>query len=269
MPSRSDVRSTHVWRGTLAAALLNAFGSPLDLVVGRGIAELPWWPAVLSSAVGLTMAGVLLTRRGALGVRLGSLLFIVNNTAVVLAFWVTSAHHAAAGNQFALFQGNKLGALVAALLAPGLWAGIVGIASLIGTALIKLYALHPSPPLLEAETWVLLVFGVFGLVLLGYRLRGQAKEKQSLDARAAAEAVAITARTFLAVRDLANTPLQTIEFTNALLRTRNPELLPLLDRIQRSLEKLRQLNSMLQQYEPKIEWKSGEESFDSVARLEP
>src|SRR4030095_12427251 len=115
---KPELRTAHVWRGTLVAGRLNTCGSPLDILVGRQIPEYPLWPAILSSVVGLTVIGVLLARRRFVGVRTGSLLFVVNNTAVVAQLWVTSGFYAAAAPHWTPFQANKLGALAVALLAP-------------------------------------------------------------------------------------------------------------------------------------------------------
>jgi phosphoglycerate-specific signal transduction histidine kinase len=62
------------------------------------------------------------------------------------------------------------------------------------------------------------------------------------------------ARTFLALRDFTNTPLQTIELTSHLVRARCPEMGPVLDRIDRSISRLYRLNRALAVYESRIDW---------------
>jgi hypothetical protein len=51
------------------------------------------------------------------------------------------------------------------------------------------------------------------------------------------------------VRDLANTPLQTVELSVAMLRRQAPHLGSIIDRIERALDRLRLLSTTLSQYE--------------------
>ena len=62
------------------------------------------------------------------------------------------------------------------------------------------------------------------------------------------------ARTFLALRDFTNTPLQTIELAAKIVRKRCPEMTPTLDRIDRSIDRLYRLNHAFSVYESQIEW---------------
>jgi hypothetical protein len=76
------------------------------------------------------------------------------------------------------------------------------------------------------------------------------------------------ARAFLAVRDLANTPLQTITSATAALRAQLPEAQrATLDRIDRALAQLHELAAVLREHEQHMDWKPGEEAIDSLQHL--
>jgi hypothetical protein len=53
-----------------------------------------------------------------------------------------------------------------------------------------------------------------------------------------------------------NTPLQVIELSTGLLRQSKEPPEPILDRIDRSVESLREINTLLIQHEKEIEWRS-------------
>jgi hypothetical protein len=75
------------------------------------------------------------------------------------------------------------------------------------------------------------------------------------------------ARMSLAVRDLANTPLQTLELTLELLRRSDADP-TIVERLSRSLQRLRRLNELLASYEQDVVWTARQESFDAVRVLE-
>jgi hypothetical protein len=65
-----------------------------------------------------------------------------------------------------------------------------------------------------------LIFAIFGAVLLVYRLRGLACERDVLRLQVEAAAADHVARDFLRLRDYANTPIQTIVFATEVRRVR-------------------------------------------------
>ena len=88
---------------------------------------------------------------------------------------------------------------------------------------------------------------------------------------AGAEALAIAetdgarddARVLLAVRDLSNTPVQTIAFAAAAARRMHPDIGPLMDRVDRSLGKLRALDRQLRGHDDSVQWTQRDESIDA------
>jgi hypothetical protein len=257
-------------RGVLAAALLNTFGSPVELLIGKSV-WLPWWPPLSSAAVGAVTAALVLLigRRRPLGLWWISLLFVVNTVAIVGALWITSGYYAASRGYWIPFQANKLGMLAAAIVAPAIAAGAISIGLFGGTALVRIARFDDEvrARLPIGEPFALLVFAGFALALLVYRVRALALEREAARAHAESDILAATALRFLAIRDLANTPIQTIDLNGKLARRQAPELAPLLDRIDRAVARLRELNDLLRAYDEKVDWKPGAESFAAATRL--
>ena len=210
-----DLGATHAWRGAFVAATLNAVAMPGDFLLARDIPNMPWYPSAVSALVGVGLLVVLLIRRQRATVRLGSVVFLVNTVAILVALWITSGYWAAADKSWTPFQANKLGALAVALLAPKLGVGLASIAGFAATAVGKFYVLDPGIQrrFPVGEPWVILFYALFGSVLLAYRLRGVTLERETLRLQAEAAAAEQLARTFLRLRDYANTPIQTIAFT--------------------------------------------------------
>jgi hypothetical protein len=221
----------------------------------------------MSAVVGASLVVLLLIRRQRATVGLGSVVFLVNTAAILVALWITSGYWASAGRPWTPFQANKLGALAVPLMAPELAVGIAAIAGFVVTAIGKFYSLDPDVrrgfPV--GEPWIVLAFGLFGSVLLAYRLRGLHLEREMLRMHAEAAAAEQLTRASLRVRDYANTPIQTIAFTIELLRARNPELGSVLDRMERALERLRELGRALSRHEAAHKWSAGDESLDPGA----
>jgi hypothetical protein len=236
------------WRSTMVAGLLNGVGTPLDIVIGRAVPHMPWWPDVSASAIGWAIGfGLLARRKAPPSMRVCSILFVLNTTAITVALWVTGAQYAASG--IMPFQANKLGVIAAAILAPEAWAGLVSIGLYTASAVVQLMTLAPAlRGGFALEPGAMLVFGAFSILLLTDRLRRTASERRLLVARAEADAALKLADLSLRVRDLSNTPLQTIMLETALIRDEDASLAPRLDRIDRALQRLTALNRELDDY---------------------
>ena len=114
------------------------------------------------------------------------------------------------------------------------------------------------------EPWFILIYALFGGVLLIYRLRGLALEREMLRVQADAAATEQLARTVVRLRDYTNTPIQTIVFTTELLRAKTHDLKPTLDRLERAVAKLTELSQALTSYENAHKWSPGDESLDAT-----
>ena len=165
------------------------------------------------------------------------------------------------------FQANKLGALAAAMLAPELGVGLASIAGFAAIALGKSYFLDPDIQrgFPVGEPWLILIYALFAGVILVYRLRGLAIEREMLRVQAEAAASEHLAQTFLRLSDYANTPIQTIAFATKLLRAKNrDDIKPLVDRLERAVVRLKELSDALTRYQKTHHWSPGEESLDTT-----
>lgn len=70
------------------------------------------------------------------------------------------------------------------------------------------------------------------------------------------------ARAFIQLRDLVNTPFQTIDLTVQLIRQRHPEEADTLLKIENSLETLRRVDAALAKYEGSVDWEQTESFID-------
>ena len=267
MTAPPDLEARHAWRGALVAAALNAVGMPFDYFLARNIPNMPFYPSALSALVSVGLIVVLLIQRRHPTVRFSSVVFLINMLVILVALWITSGYWAPT-QAWNPFQANKLGALAVPLVAPELKVGLVSIAGLAGTAIAKFYVLDPDIQrrLPIGEPWFVLIYAMFGGVLLVYRLRGLAFERDVLRLQAEATVAADVARGFLRLRDYANTPIQTIVFATELLRRRNPELEPILRRIDRATARLMEISRALKSYESMNSWNPGDRSSGRAAQ---
>jgi len=270
MTSWRDLATRHAWRGAFAAAALNAVGMSVDWTLARDIPAMPFYPYALSVLVGIGLMGFLLIRRQRATVRLGSAAFLVNTCAILMALWITSGYWATSGTTWSPFQANELGAVTVPMLAPELGIGVASIAGFAATAVAKFYALDPviQHRLPAGEPWSVLVYALFGGVLLIFRLRGLALERDMLRAQAEAAAAEQLARTFLRLCDYTNTPIQTITFTIDLLRAKDPRLGPALDRLARASRTLAEFSHALTRHRDAHTWSPGEESLEAATKVE-
>jgi len=262
----SDLDAKQAWRGAFVAAVLNAVGMSVDFLLARDIPTMPMYPYAMSTLVGVGIIVFLLIRRPRATVRLGSAAFLANTVAILVALWITSGYWAASGRAWTPFQANKLGALAVPMLAPQLGVGLASIAGFAAMAVGKFYFLDPEihRRFPVGEPWFILIYALFAGVLLIYRLRGLALEREILRVQAEAAATEQLARTFVRLRDYTNTPIQTIAFTTELLRAKTDDLKPILDRLERAVERLSQLSHALTHYENAHKWSPGDESLDAT-----
>jgi len=261
----AEFAARHAWRAAFAAAVLNATGMTADFLLARGIPNMPIYPYAISVSVGIALMVMLLISGPHTTVRLGSAAFLVNTAVLLVGLWITSGYWATTGEAWTPFQANKLGALTVARLAPQLSVGLISIAGYTAISLGKFYFLDPaiqrSFPI--GEPWLILVYALFAGVLLVYRVRGLDVERDMLRVEAEAAASAQLARTFLRLSDYANTPIQTIALSTELLRSKNCEnAIPILDRLERSVARLKELSDTLTRYQKSHRWKPGDESLD-------
>ncbi len=252
------------WHGPAVAALLNIFGELADLVIVRSQHQ-PWWPNVASAGVSACVLALLLA--GWRSPRFVGLAFLVHNAAIVAALWITDAALARNVVTWTPFRPHELGILAVALLSPPeLSVGLANMALFAGAAVGEWASFGPelrsrTPP---GQMIVLAIYVVFGVTLLIYRLRALASERARVRAETEAAGLDRLARTLLAVRDLANSPLQTLEISAALLREDAAAVPVVVERIERAVASLRQTQQALSRYDAFVSGQRFLEAFDPL-----
>ena len=99
------------------------------------------------------------------------------------------------------------------------------------------------------------IYAALALALFFYRHRREQMSRAAAIARAEAASMQRLALSLLAVRDLTNTPLQTLRISVEHIAKGHPELAHQVHRMQRALDRLAELEHLLAPYEAAIDWK--------------
>jgi hypothetical protein len=260
-------RDKTAWRNAMVAVALNVVGMLIELAIVRTIPGVALWPALASIATAAVLLGVLIARRRTPSMALGNLVFLVNVLAIAIALWVIDGGFATSGRNWVPFQEFKLSMVTIAVLAPEAWVGALSIAGFAIAPIVQLETFAPAvrDRLAIGEPWATIAFAAFAAILLWYRIKRTALELDVALAHAKLASAEHLAKVLLAVRDRANTPLQTIAFAAETVRERHPDVGPVMDRVERSLDKLRDVDRQLRGFDVALTWTEHEESLDALA----
>jgi hypothetical protein len=267
----SEVNQARVaWRAALIAALMSAVGFPIDLLICWQLPHASCTPQIVASLLSAGVAAALLHRRERTRRNQASVAFLIVSAIVAWGLWTSNAQFAAQADFWVPFQANKLGVLTVALLMPELWVGLLSIGAYAGSAFAQWWLLEPGARDRAAagEPWAMLAYATFAAILLVQGRRRFRIERNLARAQQEAASLEQLARTLLAIRDFANTPLQTITSIADRITLQQPWLSADLAPLQRALGRLRELNQLLSHHESRLQWRPGEESFDARRVLE-
>lgn len=145
--------------------------------------------------------------------------FVIATAPFLVGMWLPQTHDLQTGKSLEPMLAHHFLLLGIAVVAPS-WRS--------GSAMIAVFTVHaialaevlsdggPSPSL-DREPWFTLVFAVFAMMLLYTRERRRKLEQRLAAAEARAQMHAQVSRVLLALRDRANTPLQTLEVAISML----------------------------------------------------
>jgi hypothetical protein len=270
--SVADERREYGRQGTILSAILvlvlSAAFEVLDLLAAG-----PGLPTLVRAAHILAAAAVvwLLVAQGKAAadrqIRGG---FVVLILPFMPYLWLDELQMQQAGIIWQPFVGHKMVSLAVALLSPGplvLSLGLIG--ALMAEASVQWWTMLAGNPRIAAgyEPWTTLITGGVACVFAWRREREFALRSRFAEARAEVEALTTLSQVFMALRDYANTPLQTLEIDLELVGRRHPEEARVLFRIRKALARLRSLMGWLTRYEARIGWIGGAASFDAEALL--
>ncbi|HLK90845.1 MAG TPA: hypothetical protein VKZ18_13185 [Polyangia bacterium] len=251
-----DAAEAH--RAAVIAALLGVVGTAMGVVGFWRVSD----PALRAVQVGgiLVNGTILLTLRGRhppYSRRQADALFLLLLVPTVVMAWMVDAARAAHGLRWVPYEPAKLSVLTLAVIAPPGWAtGAGAIAMFVGSSLIHHALLGDAvrARMSAGEPFAIIAYGVFALVLLGFKQRSYALRLELSRARAEKVAIERVARVAMALRDLANTPVQTLELIRQQLLAEGLQRRAQTDRMGRALERLRRLNDLLGPYQAAVIW---------------
>jgi hypothetical protein len=256
---RVQLSARDAWSGATIAVLFNALGMLMEMGIIRKTPGISREPAAVSAAVALILLACLAIRRKTPSLRSASIIYALNTTCVVTVLLLTNSAFAVLDKNWTPFQASKLGCLIAAMVAPEFWLGFLAILTYCLSAFAQFQFFFPpdiKARLDGAEPWPIFAFGLAGILALVYRFRRAQLEQDLARIQAQNFAIKRLAGAFLNIRDLMNTPLQVIEISTNLLRNSNGPQKPIIDSIDRSVQSLRDINSVLVQHEKEIEWQA-------------
>jgi len=247
------------WLATTIAVAFHALGMVIEIALARTIPGVSTKSAGISAMVALLLLVVLLIRRKTPSVRLASVIYLVTTVSVVTVLLLTNLQFAVLERNWQPFQAAKLGCLIAAMVAPGFWIGLLSILAYFFSALLQFELFFPpeiKAQVAASEPWPMLAFALAGVLALVYRFRRVQLEQEVARIQADNFAIRQLAYAFLNIRDLMNTPLQVIDLSVGLLRRSNDPNKLIIDCIDHSMHRLREINAVLVQHEREIDWQA-------------
>jgi hypothetical protein len=241
----------------LSAATLLAMSEPHLRQVGWG------WLAV--AGLSALAFAALTVRRWSAAPAQGFALVVI---AAVMASQVHADFNSAKAHvPFAAFDGFKIVAVAVATVLPfrpALSFALIATCAVLPVAIYQAMTPELRDALPIEEPWNTILFPLIATGILLHRIRALRVERQMLRAVADREALERVAKVSLAYRDLANSPLQALELTRAMLRHGDADTEKLLDQLERSLQRLREMGEILSHTEEQVRWTSTAEGFDAA-----
>jgi hypothetical protein len=244
-----------------SVGIVNLAGTTRLFVIARA--------TVLISTIGLL--GLLVAQRKHPRLRTARLAFALPAAPVLVMYWFLEMERAAQELPVELFV-RQVAASTAFAIAtpPGATAlSLVAVGAFFAENLLLFWAAHRFH-LWQIHAWQpwsgLLAAACLALLAL-YRSHRLRREVAMIVDMEQAKALRHILRVYLAVRDMVNTPLQTLRVSASLLATRYPEAKTLTGRVERAVGRLIELNRALAAEASATEWPSGAEAFDPTAVL--
>lgn len=268
------VEALVTWRSAITANALIAIVAALG--PSSGILNLPGVgrPFVISRMVTIVLTvgliGVLIPERADPRRSVVLALFVLPAIPVLVTNWFLAGEREAQGLPMELFVREAIASAVYALAAPPrVTVSLVPIAAFSMQSLLVYLTARGSHPgqLPPWQPWTGLLYGTCMALLAVYRADRLQREVATTVELEQAAALQRLLRSYLAVRDLVNTPLQTLRVSAHLMRTRYPAANEAIGPMERAVERLGELNQLLADEAAAVEWPPGTEAFDPVTVL--
>lgn len=272
MPTQ-EAETELAWRSAVAACIVLVLGQ-----IGFGVLgfrEVGVSPVLIGQAAHVLLASillvVLLSTASRPSTRLSVVAFVLLFAPLPALLWMAQAAMVTRGLPWAPFAGHKLAMICIAVLMPGaaVWpVALIGLTA--ATALVQYYVggLADVTHQWSGEPWITVVYAGIAVFLVGFRSYHRRVARHFAQVRAQADALSEMSRFFLALRDLQNTPIQTLEIDTAILERRHPESATAIKRMRRSIGELRDISRRLARYDRIVQWETESDRFDPEAALE-
>jgi hypothetical protein len=225
------------------ALVMIGFGSGIPMLLGIGVSI---FYCVIAFVVG-AMEFAIAISRPQLPRRASLVIFAVTIAVISFCIWKNIDLYNTPDRPSSAFAEQKIVVIAIALLAPSEMLGVALIAGVTGLVVAQ-YSMWPvaritSAPLLEP--WQTVVIGGAALGMLHARRRHVRLMEELARVRTEATWVKRAARLSMSVRDIANSPLQTLQLGAELVRAEGAPVVDILDRLDRAISRLSDLNRAL------------------------
>ncbi len=271
MIGRNERRLMSLKGNLVFQSLCFILGALLSFVFWREIETFPVLVTQFSViVVSLAVIIYLSIRRHRLTLIQATTIYFINLLPASVAVWLANNEFESLMRPWAPFQGHKFGVFVVALAAPPrMWIGL-SVAFFVGVMTVAQYLSWPEAArvnIVGFEPWQTLISVLFAMILFVLRVRNAQLERRAVRSRIRLSVARRFMQRILALKDLSNSPLQIIEMNSAIMRKRHPEEAQFIDRIDRSLTRLKDVNRLAQKGEGDFSELRGGVGFDAKKKL--
>jgi hypothetical protein len=267
----SRQKHSHNLNVLFSQGALNLVGGFLAIIMwGRLESSVLDWMAILSILSGAMTTIFVMKRQDPLSDSTTSLIFGLNLIPVYGLLWLSNSVISQQHRIWVPFEPHELACLTIAFLAPpGIAIGVLGI--LLIPVLAEFQYMGFSP---EQLTWLPahplfapMAFGTFALVLYFFRRHGVRIADLAAKSEAETQAMKKVTHAIHSIKDLANSPIQALTLDAETLKAKHPEDAQIANRIERSVNQLRDLNQLLDEHLRGSTDSSVQDSFDPYINL--
>ncbi len=270
MSSKKFDRGTLARKSAITFTLMMLLGSLLAPLTWSVVVGVVFWHWYLVAGFAICILALAAYKHGS---------YIFNTTIVLINAGVMILACSFDIYQMAEFKPNSPQQLIGirlilfatAIVAPNpMWSGylIIGVAAATPFLLYLLSPLYIQAGLLQNEQWMALLYAVVAALILRHRHEeirmGRLLAKIQAEHRATSQLAAI----FLSLRDLTNSPLQSVELTAHLLKLGKLSKSEAARHLENSLMRLKDLSRVLQAYEKNMDWQHTEVAFEASSYLQ-
>lgn len=236
--------AAELWRSSLILAVTTAVAAGVLALGHMNIPGLSLWQDLQLLLVSTSLAGLLVFWCRRPNAVLCRIAFLAVVASAIVAMTVNQ-HLLAESRRLFPFMGHKAMLVAIALIARSRSLGLIAIGAVTLAGTLQALASGGTTAAVGSEPLLTCLFAVIAVVMLLLRSRGHSAERALVLARADTTAAQHLASTFLAIRDLANTPLQTLVLAIGVLERRHGTESELVGGMKRALEQLQRLNEVL------------------------